>query len=432
MGNWSVAVLFFVLDALENRLLDDQSLWECLSKFSKCSSYKIVDVLAQYEHTSGQLINKAKSSYYMHVNVAGALVNTVGNITGFSKGEFPFTYLGCLIFYTRRRKEYYNDLIQKVEAKLHSWKGKLLSNGGKATLISSVLQSMPTHILLVLDPPNNVLEHLHKTFARFIWSNKKEGRNMHWTKWQNLCILKEEGGVGFRSLEDVSKALFAKLWWRYNIRQEVHYTNANDYWDSPRWMPTFFGKFTVSSAWRILRHREPINPEFAKLWTKRLPFKIFFFLWRVWKGKVPTDDLWRRGGVHRVIREWWNAKCCLKLKPSFQAAPAVIIWKLWKIRNTMKHGGGVSYNRVIHDVNKALYYLAKVRGNAGPSSYGFCVRDHEENLVFAKAKEIGEETNIVAEAKAIVKGLAFCMERQLHPLIMETDSLVIRMIIDDE
>lgn len=75
------------------------------------SLQKIVDVLAQYEHTSGQLINKSKSSYYMHANVAGDMTNAVASITGFTKGTFPFTYLGCPIFYTRRGKEYYNDLI---------------------------------------------------------------------------------------------------------------------------------------------------------------------------------------------------------------------------------------------------------------------------------------------------------------------------------
>ncbi|XP_019256398.1 PREDICTED: uncharacterized protein LOC109234797 [Nicotiana attenuata] len=577
------------------------------------SLQKIVDVLALYERTSGQLINKAKSSYYVHSKIAADLKNAVATFTGFSKGTFPFTYLGCPIFYTRRRKNYYNDLIQKVKAKLHSWKGKLLSYGGKATLISSVLQSIPTHILSVLDPPDNVIEHLHKIFTRFFWSNKEEGRSRHWTKWQNLCLPKEEGGIGFRSLFDVSKAVFAKLWWRFrtskslwsnfmwnkyckkelptvvqfregshvwrkmleardeveheilwemnrgstniwhenwtglgalyhvlppdfhineelqevselrgegqwndamldqtfpleiadHIREEVHFAATDEYWVTPRWMPTPSGKFTVSSGWKILRHREPSNSDYAKLWTKGLPFKISFFFWRVWKGKFPTDDIWRGGGymvvskcwcclppkensfqhlfltsdtakkvwstfsqaaglvvnmvqVHQVIKEWWNAKYCPKLKPLFQAAPAVILWEIWKRRNTIKHGGSVSCSRVIHEVNKTLYYLAKVRypwlpgipllwpemirffeqykpvivtrrvtwqlsyegwfkcntdgasrGNPGPSSYGFCVRDHRGDLIDARAREIGDTTNIVAEA------------------IMETDSLVL-------
>lgn len=38
----------------------------------------------------------------------------------------------------------------------------------------------------------------------------------------------------------------------------------------------------------------------------------------------------------------------------------------------------------------------------------------------------------MAEAKAIGKGLAHCVEQQLHPLIIETDSLIMKRIIDEE
>ncbi|XP_019242127.1 PREDICTED: uncharacterized protein LOC109222200 [Nicotiana attenuata] len=173
---------------------------------------KIMSVLGNYERISGQMINKDKSSYYMHSNVANGLFQAVGAIIGFAR---------------EGGNEYYEDLIKKVKDKLHSWKGKLLSFGGKATLITSVLQIMPIHMLSVLDPPNNIPEHLHKIFARFFWSTKEEGRSRHWASWQNLCLPKEDGGLGFRSLHDVSRALFAKLWWRkklgINTREEVEH-----------------------------------------------------------------------------------------------------------------------------------------------------------------------------------------------------------------
>nr|XP_016454202.1 PREDICTED: uncharacterized protein LOC107778457 [Nicotiana tabacum] len=140
---------------------------------------KIMAVLCDYEKISGQLINKPKSSYYMHSNVATTLVLIVGDITGFAKGAFPFIYLGCTIFYTSKRKDYYDDLIKKTKAKLHSWKEKLLYYGGKATLICSVPKSMAVHLLSILDPPKNILEHLHKLFSRFFWSNKEAGRSRH-------------------------------------------------------------------------------------------------------------------------------------------------------------------------------------------------------------------------------------------------------------
>lgn len=62
------------------------------------------------------MINKAGSSFYMNSNVVGSLRHIVRTIIGFTRGEFPFTYLGSPIFYTRRRKDYYNNLIKKVKA----------------------------------------------------------------------------------------------------------------------------------------------------------------------------------------------------------------------------------------------------------------------------------------------------------------------------
>lgn len=160
----------------------------------------------------------------------------------------------------------------------------------------------------------------------------------------------------------------------YHIKQEVQFIYSDDFWDIPRWMPTSTGKFTVTSAWKILRHGVPTNHEYNQLWTKGLPFKISVFLWRLCKGKILTDDLWRRWGymivskcrccsqphedsfqnlflnsettmkvwktflhasglvvnlthVHQVIRAWWNTRCCPKLNPLFQAVPAVITWE---------------------------------------------------------------------------------------------------------
>ncbi|XP_075087666.1 uncharacterized protein LOC142169669 [Nicotiana tabacum] len=149
------------------------------------------------------------------------LMQKVEDITGFTRGQFPFMYLGCPIFYTRRRKDYYQGLIKKLKDKLHAWKGKLLSSGGKALLITSVLQSMPVYLLSVLDPPQNILKHLHKIFARFFWSTKEEGRSRHWASWQKLCTPKDERGLGFRSLNDVSKELFLNLWWRFRTAKSL-------------------------------------------------------------------------------------------------------------------------------------------------------------------------------------------------------------------
>ncbi|KAH0695912.1 hypothetical protein KY289_013394 [Solanum tuberosum] len=49
-------------------------------------------------------------------------------------------------------------------------------------------------------------------FAKFLWNSKEEGRSKQWISWYDICRHKEEGGLSFRSLFDMSKAMFAKLW----------------------------------------------------------------------------------------------------------------------------------------------------------------------------------------------------------------------------
>lgn len=96
-------------------------------------------------------------------------------------------------------------------------------------------------------------------------------------------------------------------------------------------MPTPPGMLTFSSAWQILRHRDLTNPEYELLWTKGLSFKISFFLWRLQKGKIPTDDLWRRNGYLTVSKYW----CCLPpQEETFQyifltSSIASRVWKMF-------------------------------------------------------------------------------------------------------
>lgn len=100
-----------------------------------------------------------------------------------------------------------------------------------------------------------------------------------------------------------------------HIRQEVGFEKGDDYHDTPKWMPTTSGRFMVSSAWEILRHRATVNAEYKMLWTKGLPLKISFFEWRLCKGKIPTDDLWKRNS-YMVVSKCW---CCVQPKEdSFQ------------------------------------------------------------------------------------------------------------------
>ncbi|KAH0712259.1 hypothetical protein KY289_008218 [Solanum tuberosum] len=262
-----------------------------------------------------------------------------------------------------------------------------------------------------------------------------------------------------------------------HVRLNMGYIRLSGEVDKPWWTKSSNGKFTVKSAWDILRNRSISNNDFKKLWVEGLPFKINFFGWRVWTQRVPvaafisswdpncsdlcrccrvpvresiehlflsgelTAFIWdyyaRAAGlpgpwvqVKQTMKKWWDFQGNSRVKMVYQAMPNIILWFLWKRRNTILHGG-----KVVRWIPPPVGWLkcntdSASRGNPGPSSVAFCVRNHDGNLVGAKGLQIADTSNLVAEAKAICEGLQYCFDKRFSNIIVETNSLSMVNIIN--
>nr|XP_016444849.1 PREDICTED: uncharacterized protein LOC107770100 [Nicotiana tabacum] len=320
------------------------------SSSDETSLMLIMQVLNTYEVASGQLVNKTKSVVYMH------------HLTDM------------------RKLEYYQPLITKVMDKLQSWQGKLLSVRGRRSSVG--------------------------------------GTSRHLASWNTLCMPVGEGGIGFRSLHDVAKALFSKLWWNFRTKpslwssfvyqkyckklnsiivpwkrgshiwrkmlecrdliehqifwqtkrgsslfwfenwtglgalyflvpqdfgidetvHNVHDVTLDGEWDvdrlfemlpedlavhilekikppspqqvldMPCWMQETREYFSVKSAWDYKRRRDEPRTAYMMIWVKGLPFKISFFIWKVWKAKLPLNDFLKRVGYCMPSKYW----CCVQ------------------------------------------------------------------------------------------------------------------------
>lgn len=280
--------------------------------------------------------------------------------------------------------------------------------------------------------------------------------------------------------------------------------------DKPFWMLEASGNFSVRSAWNYIRQKDQEEDIFKNMWSKKLPFKQSFFLWSMWKFRVPVDEVVQSMGINIASRCWccthpkfetmshlfltsdtatklWRmfanvvgihieglqlsqvgtSDCCPILKPLMIAVPTVIIWNLWKRRNSFKHGRPSSYDNLVFKVNSDLWtlgrcvypklqdlpagwsnmvaYLEKYkpklyflpvswkpiegilkcntdcasRGNPGRSTYGFCIRNSTGNLIYAQGEEIREGTNLEAEAIAIREALAHCVTEGIRQVCLE-------------
>lgn len=55
--------------------------------------------------------------------------------------------------------------------------------------------------------------------------------------------------------------------------------------------------------------------------------------------------------IHQAIVRCWTAMVIPRLQLIFQALPAVIIWELWKRKNSFKHGEVVTISSHLSSVN---------------------------------------------------------------------------------
>ena len=73
----------------------------------------------------------------------------------------------------------------------------------------------------VLSPPKAILVQLGRICNTFLWDQNLENRRIHWSSWDKVCFLVEEGGLDFRTFEDMSRAFACKLWWKLRQRDST-------------------------------------------------------------------------------------------------------------------------------------------------------------------------------------------------------------------
>ena len=163
-------------------------------------------ILGDYEAVSGQHMNAEKSSFIPSSKRDMTYSEKIHEVTGFRASSFPIKYLGVPLFKGKGRAVYFEGLIAQVRSRLAGWKTKLLSTGGKLTLIKSVLSSIPIYTLAILPVPKSVHYELDRLYAKFLWNDKDSNRH-HWVAWDKICRPLSYGGLNIRRTCDMAESL---------------------------------------------------------------------------------------------------------------------------------------------------------------------------------------------------------------------------------
>lgn len=128
----------------------------------------IKNVLQRYEMISGQAINYNKSNITFSPNTMVDERARVCARLGVQEINEPGKYLGMPMCIGRNKMEVFGALIDRVGSKVQGWSNKVLSKGGKLTLIKSGAQFMPNFWMSIFMIPAGVCEKIERQLNGFL------------------------------------------------------------------------------------------------------------------------------------------------------------------------------------------------------------------------------------------------------------------------
>lgn len=79
------------------------------------------------------------------------------------------------------------------------WKGKWLSNVGRATMLKSVLSAIPTYQMSCV-PLSQGVKKMEKKLRMFYWQGSSKDRKLTLIRWEKICRPLEVGDICLKNM----------------------------------------------------------------------------------------------------------------------------------------------------------------------------------------------------------------------------------------
>ncbi|GAV87496.1 hypothetical protein CFOL_v3_30922, partial [Cephalotus follicularis] len=134
-------------------------------------------------------------------------------LTQFKQATLPVKYLGLPLLSTRLTKQDCAPLLERILARANSWVSKSLSYAGRLQLIQSTLASMQVFWASIFLLPVDIIKGCERTLRRFLWGGSGNSHKHSLVKWSKVCLPRQEGGLGIKSLKSWNQAMLLKQIW---------------------------------------------------------------------------------------------------------------------------------------------------------------------------------------------------------------------------
>jgi hypothetical protein len=115
------------------------------------------------------------------------------------------------------RTSAYNFVFDKFRTKLSTYKADKLSHAARLELIKSVFASIPVYYMSNILFTKKFVAKLTAIIRNFWWTGVREETNskaLCLRAWKDICVPKNEGGLGIRNIQAMNQALILMAAWR--------------------------------------------------------------------------------------------------------------------------------------------------------------------------------------------------------------------------
>ena len=159
----------------------DDSLFFHRAKENECK--ELLRILALYKRVSSQEVNVGKFGIWFSKKTSEEDRRSTREILGIQRSMEQDRYLGLPLLFGRYKAKEFRSIKERIRTKIYGWKGRLLSQAGRAVLIQAMGQTIPLYAMKYFKLPDGFLQELNMMLVGFWWGDVGSKRKMLKTGW---------------------------------------------------------------------------------------------------------------------------------------------------------------------------------------------------------------------------------------------------------